>query len=114
MTTSALTALVVGGGGIGVEVSGVLATDVAVGRAVATCNAARGATTGCVVTGGATVGWDAVGGVATESVATAGGDGSVLFAGGWSSAPQKRTGANASAHARARALRNVVFIGFHF
>jgi len=114
MTTSALTALTAGGGGIGVEVNGAVA-----GRAVAGRNAADGvaagrATTGWTVTGGAMVGWDAVGGGATGYVATAGGDGSVLFGGGWSSAPQKRTGANASAHARARALRNVVFIGFHF
>ena len=109
MTTSALTALIAGGGGIGVEVSGAVA-----GRIAADGAAARGAATTRTATGGATVGWAAVGGGTTGSVATAGGDGSVLFAGGWSSAPQKRVGANASAHARARALRNMVFIGFHF
>src|SRR5688572_9383822 len=103
MTTSALTTLMLisGRAGGGVAGAGVAAGTVAAGR-----GAAAWVSAGRVSAGGV---W-----VAGRSAATVGGDGSVLFAGGWSSAPQKKTGATASAHARARALRNVVFIGFHF
>ena len=97
--------LISGRAGDGVAVGGVAAGTVA---------AVGGVAAGGVAADGLSANGVAAGGVATGSVATAGGDGSPLFLRGVSSAPQKKMGANASAHARARALRNVIFIGFHF